>query len=446
MSSVEQRIRNLVAEGRGRASLDDVVAEALGLPQARGVLARKLVASAIAPLRGLAVDGDHVVERAPGPSARRCVLALAPTRSKSALPAAAAWLDLSEGAEPVVVALAGESWRHGTATLARDLAGCEVLALSAVSCRRVLRLGSSIVGMPVEEESAVVALAAVARHVGSPLRSSEDAAALVGAEPPESPEDAARLLARVAGELARRASVDVAALRALADRDVPEFDFGARAFARADLLALPESPGVYLFEDGEGDVAYVGKAAHLRRRVSSYFGASVDERAARVRDAAHGLSVERTGTELTALLRELQLIRELRPALNVQQQVHPRGRAVAAALERGPLAVLQPSADGGVEVVLLDRECGVATMDVVPEGGVAAIAETIRGEIELLRASRGGEDAAADVETALTWLASETASSASVVDASGASREVARILARLACDEDLDAGRIVPLR
>jgi hypothetical protein len=446
MSNVEQRIRSLVAEGRGRASLDVVVAQALGLPQARGLLARRLVASAIAPLRGLAVDGDHVVERAVGPAARRCVLVLAPTKSRTALPAAAAWLALHDGAEPVVVALAGESWRDGTATLARDLAGCEVLALSALSCRRVLRLGSSLAGIAADEEPAVVALAAVARHVGCPLRSSDDAAALVGAEPPGIPEDAARLLVRVATELARRAAIDVAGLRALADRDVPEFEFGERAFSRSDLVALPEAPGVYLFEDAEGDVAYVGKAAHLRRRVSSYFGQAVDERAVRVRDAAHGLTVERTGTELTALLRELQLIRELRPALNVQQEVHARGRAVAAALERGPLAVVQPSAEGGVEVVLLDRACGVETVEVVPEAGAAAIEAVIVGGIERLRARRGGEDETADVETALTWLASDTAASASLVDASGEPREVARCLARVACDEDLDSGRIVPLR
>src|SRR6185369_5253975 len=94
MSNVEQRIRSLVAEGQGRASLDIVVAQALGLPQARGVLARRLVASAIAPLRGLAMDGDHVIERQVGPAARRCVLALAPTHSRTALPAAAAWLAL----------------------------------------------------------------------------------------------------------------------------------------------------------------------------------------------------------------------------------------------------------------------------------------------------------------------------------------------------------------
>ena len=37
------------------------------------------------------------------------------------------------------------------------------------------------------------------------------------------------------------------------------------------LEQLPEVPGVYLFRDVAGDVAYVGKAQSLRSRVRSYF-------------------------------------------------------------------------------------------------------------------------------------------------------------------------------
>jgi len=39
------------------------------------------------------------------------------------------------------------------------------------------------------------------------------------------------------------------------------------------LNRLPESPGVYLLRDAAGTILYVGKAASLRHRVRSYFGA-----------------------------------------------------------------------------------------------------------------------------------------------------------------------------
>ena len=39
----------------------------------------------------------------------------------------------------------------------------------------------------------------------------------------------------------------------------------------AQLKALPDRPGVYLFHDRDGTVLYVGKAKSLRKRVQSYF-------------------------------------------------------------------------------------------------------------------------------------------------------------------------------
>ena len=37
------------------------------------------------------------------------------------------------------------------------------------------------------------------------------------------------------------------------------------------ISGLPDEPGVYLMKDGAGSIVYIGKAASIRKRVSSYF-------------------------------------------------------------------------------------------------------------------------------------------------------------------------------
>jgi hypothetical protein len=442
--NVHDRIRQLIAESGGRVAIDRVVRDAMGVSGARGPLARKLVEASLREARGLVVDGSDVVERAT-PGGRISVLALAPAPSSTALPTTAAWMDVSDGASrPEVVSLAGAGWREGVIRLARDLAGAEVHALSAATARRVLRLGERLARVDPDEEIEIVAIGQVARAMSRPLRGAEDAAALVGSPAPESPEQAAILLARLVDKLAEMAGVDVGGLRDLAARDVAAgFDFGDRAFGRSEVVALPEAPGVYLFEDAAGEVAYVGKAQNLRRRVGTYFATDVDERDGRIRETAHDLSHERTGTELSALLREQQLIRELRPALNIQAGVHARQRSsVAHVAERGAVAVVQASARGGAEIVLLDRARGVQLVEVVPDADPDESGRAILEAISSLRSRMSATDEIADVEIALTWLADRGAS-ASVVDATGEPAEVAAMLGRLARDPDLEEGRIV---
>lgn len=99
---------------------------------------------------------------------------------------------------------------------------------------------------------------------------------------------------------------------------------GIRRFDRKfglDLLReLPEAPAVYLFKDEQGDVIYVGKAKNVRRRLAQYRNASRRKAHRKMRElvrVAASLEVIVESSEADALLRENELIRELRPEYNV---------------------------------------------------------------------------------------------------------------------------------
>ena len=82
---------------------------------------------------------------------------------------------------------------------------------------------------------------------------------------------------------------------------------------------LPESPGVYLWRDADGNVLYVGKAKRLRSRVRSYVTndqlTSVKTRALMLQAA--GLDTIVVPSEAHALILEANLIKEYRPRYNI---------------------------------------------------------------------------------------------------------------------------------
>ncbi len=88
----------------------------------------------------------------------------------------------------------------------------------------------------------------------------------------------------------------------------------------AQLASLPDSPGVYLWKDETGKVVYVGKARRLRSRVRQYFApdrsSSITAEALRRRMADLETIVVANDSE--ALLLENNLIKEHRPAYNIQ--------------------------------------------------------------------------------------------------------------------------------
>lgn len=84
--------------------------------------------------------------------------------------------------------------------------------------------------------------------------------------------------------------------------------------------SLPETPGVYIMKDAKGEVLYVGKAANLRRRVSSYFERPHDVRIEMLVSRIARIDHENTDTALEALILEAELIKKLSPPFNVREK------------------------------------------------------------------------------------------------------------------------------
>jgi excinuclease ABC subunit C len=85
------------------------------------------------------------------------------------------------------------------------------------------------------------------------------------------------------------------------------------------LNTLPMKPGCYIFKDSAAKVIYVGKAVNLRNRVRSYFHEAVDSIKTRelVRHITD-LDYIIVGSELEALILEMNLIKKHRPKYNVR--------------------------------------------------------------------------------------------------------------------------------
>jgi excinuclease ABC subunit C len=86
------------------------------------------------------------------------------------------------------------------------------------------------------------------------------------------------------------------------------------------LDTLPTKPGCYIMKNAEGTVIYVGKAINLKNRVRSYFhaDASHDAKTRRlVREITH-LEWILVGSELEALILEMNLIKRYRPRYNIR--------------------------------------------------------------------------------------------------------------------------------
>lgn len=147
-------------------------------------------------------------------------------------------------------------------------------------------------------------------------------------------------------------------LEAMLEAKLEAADFAGKSFAPEDVVALPEGPGVYAFEDGSGRTLYVGQSSSLRARVASYFsGQPRDDKDRAIRRDALHLRTKPVDTPPDALIVESRWIRRLDPLLNLRRQAGistsgtlPDGVLVVPAwpTERAPVAVLFAVAGGAL--------------------------------------------------------------------------------------------------
>lgn len=89
-------------------------------------------------------------------------------------------------------------------------------------------------------------------------------------------------------------------------------------FSLKDYNKVPESAGIYRFCNADGQIIYIGKAKHLKRRVSSYFTKNDrPPKTERMLGDAAWFEVTPVQSEFEALILEAQLIRQYKPKYNI---------------------------------------------------------------------------------------------------------------------------------
>jgi len=184
-------------------------------------------------------------------------------------------------------------------------------------------------------------------------------------------------------------------------------DWSRFAFDREFLAKIPSVPGTYRFFGPGGELVYVGKSKNLNRRIGSYFredGVKRSARTAKIVDAVHRIEYEPAGSDLEAVLREAEAIRNERPAANIQRQVHEReGRAKRLR----SILILEPAASPFVLRAFLIRNGRMAgRVPIGPRGGGLKRVERILRdrffETPAGPTSVSGHDL--DVEVVVRWL------------------------------------------
>ena len=110
-------------------------------------------------------------------------------------------------------------------------------------------------------------------------------------------------------------------------------------------INLPDTPGVYFFEGGKGEILYIGKATSLRDRVRSYFTNDIKKtRGMKVFTMvvlAKKITYQKTDSVLEALIAENNLIKKYKPPYNTKEKDDKSYNVVLITKEDFPRILLE---------------------------------------------------------------------------------------------------------
>ncbi len=92
------------------------------------------------------------------------------------------------------------------------------------------------------------------------------------------------------------------------------------AITREVIDQLPSKTGIYYLMDENGKILYIGKSKDIRKRVLTHLGGAKTKRALEMVEKVAAIEFEITGSELLALLRESEEIKNHQPFYNRKQK------------------------------------------------------------------------------------------------------------------------------
>lgn len=78
---------------------------------------------------------------------------------------------------------------------------------------------------------------------------------------------------------------------------------------------LPSVTGIYYIHDDKGEVIYIGKSRNIKKRITQHFTGK-NSKSKKIQALVHAVTYEKTGSELAALLKESEAIKQNKPLLN----------------------------------------------------------------------------------------------------------------------------------